>query len=206
VTSDGEAAAATDQLHTALQIRPEQTARLQLRATGTDAWTSDRIGKAPDHNSAEWSLWIGRPLLGQWVRDIRTAISVLEQNGAGKPVRLRVAGSGPAAIAVLCAAALDRRIDSVTAHAMPASWLTDRPYDQQRLGMLPPGILRDVGDIDQIAALIAPAPLQLLAPTNGQGQPLSGEALEQAFAVTRGIFSSSGEGKLLQIQTLRAAE
>ncbi|MFM7921377.1 MAG: acetylxylan esterase, partial [Planctomycetaceae bacterium] len=44
---------------------------LELRATGSTEVAGDRIGRAPDHNSAEWSLWLGRPLCGQWVRDIR---------------------------------------------------------------------------------------------------------------------------------------
>ena len=37
---------------------------LELRATGRMEVSGDRIGKAPDHNSAEWSLWLGRPLAG----------------------------------------------------------------------------------------------------------------------------------------------
>lgn len=45
----------------------------ELRAVGRFALPSDKIGHAPDHNSAEWSLWIGRPLLGQWAWDVRRA-------------------------------------------------------------------------------------------------------------------------------------
>jgi dienelactone hydrolase len=192
VTTEGFTATSTQNLHTVLNKPPEQTARLQLRATGTDGWPEDRIGRAPDHNSAEWSLWIGRPLLGQWVRDIRSAITALEQHGLDPSDRLHLAGSGAAAVAVLCAAALDSRIDSVTAHGIPASWVTDRPYEQQRLATLPPAILRDVGDVEHIVALIAPRPVQILAPTNGQGQALSPEFLSRSFAAAR-IISSDAE-------------
>ncbi len=192
ITTDGLAATSTEKLTAALQTRLEHTAALQLRATGTDGWAGDRIGRAPDHNSAEWSLWIGRPLLGQWVRDIRTAITALEQHGLEATDRLHLAGSGAAGIAVLCAAALDRRIDSVTAHGIPASWVTDRPYEQQRLAILPPGILRDLGDVDQIAALVAPATLQVLSPTDGQGEPLSDDVVQKSFATARKIYSDAG--------------
>lgn len=51
---------------------------LDLRATGKLAWPSDKIGRAPDHNTAEWALWIGRPLLGQWVHDVRRLLDAIE--------------------------------------------------------------------------------------------------------------------------------
>ncbi|MFM7055308.1 MAG: alpha/beta hydrolase family protein [Planctomycetota bacterium] len=191
ITTDGLAASSSETLVAAIGKRPEQTARLQLRGTGTDGWAADRIGRAPDHNSAEWSLWIGRPLLGQWVRDIRTAITALERSGLDADDRLHLAGSGAAAMAVLCAAALDRRIDSVTVHGVLASWVTDRPYEQQRLAILPPGILRDLGDVEHIAALVAPATLKVLSPTDSQGQRLAGERLEQSFGATRRIYGDS---------------
>lgn len=209
VTTEGLTASSTQNLHAVLKKPPEQTVRLQLRATGSDGWAEDRIGRAPDHNSAEWSLWIGRPLLGQWVRDIRSAITALEQHGLEPSDRLHLAGSGAAAVAVLCAAALDSRIDSVTAHSVPVSLVTDRPYEQQRLAMLPPAILRDVGDVEHIVALIAPRPVQILAPTNAQGQPLTHEGLATAFAAARAICSdaerTSVDGKTQSSQLLQVA-
>jgi len=42
---------------------------VEPRATGERAVVGDTIGRAPDHNSAEWSIWTGRPLLGQWIWD-----------------------------------------------------------------------------------------------------------------------------------------
>jgi dienelactone hydrolase len=204
VTTDGLSADSTTQLCGAIQKRLEQTAGLELRATAGQAWASDRIGRAPDHNSAEWSLWIGRPLLGQWVCDIRAAVAALEQNGLAGTDRLHVAGSGPAALAVLCAAALDRRINNVTVHHLPATWVTDRPWEKQRLGMLPPGILRDVGDIEHIAAMISPVPLQMLEPTDGQGNPLPLSRLNTAFMATRQLYQDSGNAEVLRITGLKS--
>ena len=75
--------------------------------------------------------------------------------------------------------------------------------------MLPPAILRDVGDVEHIVALIAPRPVQILAPTNGQGQPLPPEFLNRSFAAAR-IISSDAErtrddGKAQVEQILRVA-
>ena len=193
VTTDGLDAAANAQLLQSLQLSAGQTARLQLRATGVHAWASDRIGRAPDHNSAEWSLWIGRPLLGQWVRDIRTAITALRRGGMEEGDRLHVAGHGGAALAAICAAALDQRIQGVTAAGLPATWVTDQPWQNQRLGMLPPGILKHFGDVDHVAALLAGTKLHLLSVTDGQGRPLSAARLAAEFAVTRKIYASSAE-------------
>lgn len=199
VTTDGPEAPSTLALLESLQLRPEQTARLQLRATGTSAWASDKIGRAPDHNSAEWSLWIGRPLLGQWVRDIRTAITALKHCGMEDTHQLHLAGHGPAALAALAATALDQRIHELTAAALVASWHTGTPWTNQRLGMLPPAVLKHVGDIEHIAALAAPAKLHLLQPTDGQGQPLSATSLPSAFSATRTIYQSANHANQLKI-------
>src|SRR5262245_23982699 len=81
-------------------------AALELRATGTMEWPGDKIGGAPDHNTAQWGLWIGRPLLGQWVWDIRRFLDSLEETDGKLPSNVAVVGNGPAGIVALCAAAL----------------------------------------------------------------------------------------------------
>ena len=58
-----------------------------LRATGALAWPRDKIGGAPDHNTAQWGLWIGRPLLGQWALDVRRLLEFVA------PERLHVTPS-----------------------------------------------------------------------------------------------------------------
>ncbi len=42
---------------------------VDLRATGRGKPETPAIAGAGDHNEAEWGLWVGRPLLGQWVED-----------------------------------------------------------------------------------------------------------------------------------------
>lgn len=162
---------------------------LPLRATGPYAWPSDRIGRAPDHNTAEWSLWIGRPLLGQWVKDIRTSLQVLRSEDSAQDTgRVCVVGLGTAGVAALAAAAIEPRIDHVVIAGTLSSFVTDRPFERQRLGTLPPGILPEVGDIPLIASLVAPRRVSILQPVDGQGVPLMSEAANRRFQETQQIF------------------
>ena len=161
---------------------------LELRATGTHAYPRDKIGRAPDHNTAEWSLWLGRPLLGQWVLDLRAALNALDAD-ADLPGDLTVVGVGPAGVVALCAAALDSRIQQVVTVGSLASYISDTPYENQRLGIMAPGVVRDVGDIQHLAALIAPRKLMIAGGVNGAGQALDEAALEQQFDFTKRVYS-----------------
>src|SRR6185369_591006 len=129
---------------------------MDLRATGALAWPSDKIGAAPDHNTAQCGLWIGRPLLGQWALDARRLLDAVKQLDGKLPDRIAVVGQGPAGIVALTAAALDSRITHVVALDSLASYVTDTPYKNQRLGLMAPGILREVGDVAHLAALCLP--------------------------------------------------
>jgi hypothetical protein len=167
-----------------------RVAALELRATGRFGWPSDRIGRAPDHNTAEWSLWIGRPLLGQWVRDIQAAISCLSAEASAE-CDIVVSADGPAALAVLSAAALDERIAAVRVSGLVSTLVTEQPYQKQRLGMLPNGLLRDVGDVLQIAQLAAPKPLSIHAPVTPQGDRLDADEAEQMFRKLRPLYQDT---------------
>lgn len=166
---------------------------LDLRATGERAWPSDTILRAKDHNTAQWSLWIGRPLLGQWVYDTRRLLESLPQAGLSSgPVTL--IGEGPAGVVALCAAALDdeHRIARVAAVGTLASYISDVPYESQRVGILAPGIVRDVGDVPHLAALALPRQVIIAGGVTGGGQPLDQSQLQTAYRVTRRLAELSG--------------
>jgi hypothetical protein len=171
------------------------------------------VGPAPDHNSAEWSLWIGRPLLGQWAFDVVRLLDVLDHQGDGVPVlnsplarRRRpqriIVGDGPAGLVALTTAALvdQGRIDGVIAVNTLASFVTDVPYEGQRLGTLAPGILRDVGDVPHLAALALPHRVMIVGGTNGGDKSLPIAELEHAYAVTRSADQSRMGRSLLRIE------
>jgi hypothetical protein len=171
-----------------------------LRATGKLADPHDRIGRAPDHNTAEWSLWLGRPLLGQWAVDVRRLLDALNECDGKLPAQILVGGNGPAGLVAICAAALDSRITHVVTAGTLASYVTEEPYEGQRLGLMVPGILRDAGDVAHLAALVAPRRLVVAGGVTGGGKMLDAAALRDAFDVTRhtyAIEAAFGQFRLL---------
>lgn len=172
----------------------------ELRAVGRFALPSDKIGQAPDHNTGEWSLWIGRPLLGQWAWDVRRALDVLSGRLSKLPGNVMLVGSGTAGPVALCAAALDERITHAVTINSLASYVTDEPYRNQRLGLMAPGILRDVGDIAHIASLIAPRKVTIVGGVTGGGQTIHGDGLPKQFRFTQEIFAKHSAAERLRVQ------
>jgi cephalosporin-C deacetylase-like acetyl esterase len=160
-----------------------------LRATGRYAMQRDQIGKAPDHNSAEWSLWIGRPLLGQWTWDVQRTLDAIKEQDGALPKEITVIGTRSAGVVALCAGALDDRVSRVVTINSLASFVSDQPYTGQRLGLMAPAIVRDVGDIAHLAALMAPRPVVIAGGVGGGGRPLGPAALRGEFQFTEQVFS-----------------
>ncbi|MBT4866991.1 MAG: acetylxylan esterase [Planctomycetaceae bacterium] len=180
--------AADTKLATELTDKGWDLVTADLRATGGTAQPGDTISRAPDHNTAEWSMWIGRPLLGQWVWDVSRLLDALGEHAGGLPKTTAVIGIGPASLVALCSAALERRINRVATVGGLASYVSDKPYEKQRMGILAPGILRDVGDVAHLASLCAPKRLVIAGGVTGDARALSADALEQNFSYTRAAF------------------
>jgi dienelactone hydrolase len=129
-----------------------------LRATGAAKPAGDAVRDAPDHNSAEHAVWVGRPLLGQWAFDVRCLFDFLEKQ-PGLDGRLALLGLGQAGLVALCAAALDDRVAAAAVVDAPLTLVGETGYPSgTRMGLLAPGLLK-VGDVPQLAALAAPRPL-----------------------------------------------
>jgi hypothetical protein len=141
----------------------------------------DRIGLAPDHNSAEWALWLGRPLAGQWAHDISRVIDTLERDLPDRrPITL--VGMGPMGIPALLAATQDDRIATVAMVDTMLSWISDKPYGKQRLATMIPHVIPRVGDIAQIAAITGKTQRLVIAGgVDGQGNPLDSGKPEAVF-------------------------
>ncbi|MEW6303083.1 MAG: acetylxylan esterase [Verrucomicrobiota bacterium] len=178
--------AATNQYANALRAANWDVVTADLRATGRTAYPRDAVRRAPDHNTAEWSLWIGRPLLGQWVWDTQRLLDALKEKDGTREVA--VLGVGPAGVVALCAAALDPRVTRVATLGTLASYVTEVPYENQRLGIIAPGILKHAGDIPHLAALIAPRKLIVGGAVAGGGEALEPDALHRNFVFTADVY------------------
>jgi hypothetical protein len=163
-----------------------------LRATGEYAPRGDAIRDARDHNSAEHALWIGRPLLGQWVFEVSHLLDWLAIQPGVDQRRVALAGLGPAGIVALCVGGLqESRVTGVACIGAPVTYVTDQAYGSfMRMGLLAPGMLR-VADIPQLAALCAPRKLAVTEGKTPQGKLARLPELQAAYSFTRNIFRLS---------------
>lgn len=186
---DGKETALKHPIAAALLERHVAVLAPDLRATGETRLASDTISGAPDHNSAEHALWVGRPLLGQWVFDVQCLLEWLAAQPALDRRRVSVIGLGQAGLVALCAAALfDDRVAAAGAIGAPATLVTAEPYPAgTRMGLLAPGLLQ-VGDIPHLAALAAPRRLYFAEGLSSQGKPLPEKDLRDLFAFTQNVY------------------
>ncbi len=154
-----------------------------LRATGETANGRDVVRDAVDHNSVEWSVWMGRPLLGQWSWDVIRMIDYLVTRSDVNARNLVLVGRGAGGMAAICAGALDDRVSAVAATETLATFLTPKPYQGHRMATFVPFLL-DIGDVPQLAALLAPRRLIFGSPVDGQAQPLDPDAYNLVFSFT----------------------
>lgn len=171
----------------------------ELRATGKYAVAGDRIGNAPDHNSAEWSLWIGRPLLGQWTMDVGRVLDALEEQRGALPKEILIFGQGSSGTIALTSAAIDDRISRVHVQDSLATFVDDQKYNGPHLGLLVPGLMRDVGDISHVAAMIAPRSVTIENSRTASGNPLAKETTQKSLKFCKDVYSKLGAADELAI-------
>ena len=133
---------------------------------------------------AEWGLWVGRPLLGQWVWDIIRWLDFVVE----RPIVL--VGLGAMGLPAILAAALDHRVAGVVCTECLVSFVgrTTRPWTGVPMGLIAPNIL-DVGDVAQLAGLVAPRPMVIGRGIEPEGEIASKGRLDEAFTFTRSVYS-----------------
>ena len=176
-----------------------EVAAIDLRATGATAWKDDKLYRAPDHNTGQWSIWIGRPLLGQWVQDVLSLLVAYQNHLDGSPQTTAIVGVGPASLIALCTAALSAQIERVATVGGLASYVSDVPYENQRVGIMVPGMLRRVGDIPHLGALISPRRLVIAGGVDGGGDVLSSDDLRKTYACTQAAYTLDESADELRI-------
>ncbi len=168
------------------------------------------IGGAPDHNVAEWGLWVGRPIVGQWVWDIIRWLDFLDQNRTDR-AKMRLdsittarpfvlVGRGTMSLPALLAAGLDDRVSGVSCDGGLISFVgaTATSWAGVPMSLAVPNIL-DVGDVGHLGALVAPRPLVYSRPIDTDGRPAARERTLSAFAFCHAIYQLSRAGDRLKL-------
>jgi dienelactone hydrolase len=160
-----------------------------LRATGDAPPPRGEVHGAVDHNSAEHAVWIGRPLVGQWLTDVQAVLDWLATQPTIDRRHVLLAGIGPAGLVALIGGGLwDDRIAGVIAVDSPVSYLTDAPYgSKMRMGVLLPGVV-SVGDVPQLAALMAPRRLVFADGMTPHGERLKEKELTAALSFATDVY------------------
>lgn len=164
---------------------------LELRLRGL-------TGKGGDDNNAMLALHLDRPLAGQRVTDLLSALSQLE--GTARP-KVHLVGQGTAVPAVLHAAALSKNVDSVELVGGVVSWenVVQTPKSVGQLGNVVPGVLQAY-DLPHLAATLAPRPLTLRGVVDATGNPLPLAEVEAAYRVCREAYDRAGASKNFKIE------
>jgi dienelactone hydrolase len=205
---DGKASALKHPLAEALVDKGWFVAAPDLRATGESKPANDAIAGAPDHNSAEHALWIGRPLLGQWVVDVLALADWLQLQPGLDKNRLAVVGLGYAGVVAICAGALlEDRISAVGAVDSLSTYVTNEAYAAGTpMGLLSPGIL-NIGGVAGLAALCAPKKLVIAGGVSPRGKVVLGDELRYEFKFTTEIYKlAKAADKLAILQSADVAD
>lgn len=137
----------------------------------------------PDSQEAFLALHLDRPLLGQRVFDVLGALDALgDQISAG----VHLIGVGEGGPIALHAAALDRRIGELTLERSILSWteVAESPRPRRQLSNVVPGALLDY-DLPDLAASLAPRPLNVASPVSASGGPASNAGVDEFRAAPR---------------------
>ncbi len=170
------------------------TLTLDLRSTGALLPAHAKNRDIPDFKNSLWAMWIGRPLLGQWSVDVQRTLDALVELDGSLPGEVAVVGVGAAGLVAISAAAVDARITKVATIGTLTSYISDEGYRDQYLGVMAPGILRHVGDVQHLASLLAPRRLVIAGAVSGRGSVLTKNALEESFSYTRNAYEARGDG------------
>jgi hypothetical protein len=161
----------------------------ELRGCGELTLPGQELGaEIPDHNLAEWGLWLDRPLLGQWVHDVLRLVERVRGTGA---TSVAVVGWREAGLAALLAAALSPEVSATVAVEAVASYETETPPHQQRMAIFPPELLR-LGDVPQLAALAAPNAILIANPIRLDGMSAPVPEVERRYASPRALYATLG--------------
>lgn len=170
-----------------------------LRATGVNKPPSDSIADAADHNSSEWALWVGRPLLGQWVEDVQSVITLAVNLRISQSPSVRLHSFGPMNVLALVTALLSAFVKSVECHHGLLSLKSATPYSNVPMALLAPKLFQ-AGDVDQFAGLLAPRGLRWHGGVLPNGSTATAKDLSNSLTFTTAAYALVGALSALDLR------
>lgn len=142
---------------------------------------------------AQRAMLIGKPLSGMQVFDVLRAFDYLVGLEDVDPSNIEVRGSGNAGVLALYVGALEPRIASVICEGALTSYmaLARATMHRDMIGIVVPGVLKDF-DLPDIASLIAPRPLRIVAPRNPDGSIAELAAVRQEYVSVAARYKQAG--------------
>jgi cephalosporin-C deacetylase-like acetyl esterase len=131
---------------------------------------------------AQRAMLIGRPLPGQQVYDLLRVFDYLVSRPDVDQRRVTLIGTGSGGILALYAAALEPSVASVEAMDPVVSYM-EIARARTHAGVIDivvPGVLKDF-DLPDVAALVAPRPLQIVSARDGNGAAVSVTAVQREY-------------------------
>jgi hypothetical protein len=136
-----------------------------------------------EENYAWGSLMLGKPLVGQWVADIRALVSALNSQSATKGRSIYVAALGKLTVPALFAAALNPAIKGLYLAGGLVSFqnLVETEVYKHPLANFVPGLLNHT-DLPAVAASIAPRRIVLAGTIDAEGRPVDERELLASYS------------------------
>ena len=153
------------------------------------------------HTLARAELWLGRTLLGQWVKELELITQFVHSHY--KAQKVSIDGSREAGLAALFLGALDGNVESITLRDAPVSYLFDNRESVSffSMGIHLPGILK-WGDVS-LAAALGGKDITFINPVSMSGTPLDADRLKESqaeFDKIRNNCGSKGKKSLVKLK------
>nr|MBI1232352.1 prolyl oligopeptidase family serine peptidase [Cytophagales bacterium] len=167
-----------DNLIAEIKSRGEGIVVVELSGTGEAASTVDAASTnlAQFHTLSRARLWLGKTMIGEWVRELDLVSRYIQQNY--QPSSIKFDGNKEAAVAALLFSAVEPgAFRSVTLRQIPVSYLFDNRenVDFFSMGIHLPGFL-EWGDISLVTGITA-TDVTIVDPLSMSGVPISNENL-----------------------------
>jgi hypothetical protein len=148
---------------------------VDLTGTGEAASSMDRTSNRSYilHTLSRAELWLGKTVLGEWVKDLRVVAEFL--NSEYKPMRISIDGSKEAGLAGLFMSVLNGGVESIILRDAPVSYQFDnrQSIDFFSMGIHLPGFL-NWGDIS-LAAGLSGINVTFINPVTMSGKTIRGD-------------------------------